>query len=238
MPGVLVIDNEDKTHLMIEQSFKIRRENTGEEWKSTLVVDASKVAELAPKTEFDLLIVDQTMVNQPPKKWLETFFKLINRQVPALACGFEANLPKILAWLDAGFVDYIVKPADRPLLIEKIILAATGKRDASKQVYSLQMTAPADIARQGIIEELSEFDVQIKSRSSFQLGDLVTFYAAAFAEEKAPFGAVLGRCYVTGKHPADKELNQSRFVYVGVQPNTLKNIRTNLRKEYVAKKGG
>mgnify|MGYP007122169125 CR=1 FL=1 len=130
---------------------------------------------------------------------------------------------------------------DKALMIEKIFLYATGKRDREgRQVYSLTMNSPADVAKKCVIEELSEFDCRVVSLHPYQIGDLVTLYGKAFAEDFGANGeiaSVMGRCYHCGPNGKEKNLYDAYFTFVGINPTSLKNIRTSLRKEYVNKKG-
>lgn len=233
-----MLDNDDKTALTLEQSFKIIKEDTGAVSTVTRITKPEDLKTQLAGGTYEVLFIDQAMIDQAPDKWLESFRKLTARpDLPVVMMGFEVDTMKIMKILEGGFADYIVKPADRPLLLEKTLLYATGKRSSeTRQVYTQQTSQPADIAEHGIIEELSEFECTIKGRSEYKVGAIITLYSKVFGEDFKEVGAVLGKCIKCDAHQSEKGSYQSHFVYVGVQPTTLKNIRTALRKDYVSKK--
>ncbi len=243
MASVLLLDMEDKTQILLEQSFKARQEMGLGLSTVSRILEMQKIDEALTAVRFDMVIVDQNVMDEMPGKWREGFLRKNARakDLPFIGIGHDSEPQKIHIWLEGGFLDYMIKPVDKALLIEKVILYTTGKRDRDgRQVYSLEMQNQTDVAKRAIIEELSEFDCRIKSQSPYHIGEIVTLYSKVFAEDfgikGGEIGNVMGRCYHSAPHRTEKGWFESLITFVGIQAITLKNIRTSLRKEYIAKK--
>ncbi|MGE3759823.1 MAG: hypothetical protein AB7H97_18800, partial [Pseudobdellovibrionaceae bacterium] len=237
MASILILDTDDKVALTLEQSFKIIKEDTGSLSTVTRITKPEDLANELQGGAYEVLFIDYTMMDQSPDKWLDNFRKKTGRKdLPVVVTGFETELAKIAKFLEWGYGDYIVKPPDRPLLLEKTLLLATGKRSETRQVYTQATSQHADIADKGAIEELSEFECTVKTHRAYQIGDVITLYSKVFGEYFKEVGAVLCKCTKIVPHPSEKGSNHVSFVYFGVLPTTLKNIRTALRKDYVSKK--
>ena len=150
--------------------------------------------------------------------------------------GDETDPMKLIRLLENGWSDYFVMPPDRPLLIEKVELYTSGTRSSERQVYSMNLSQPVDIAKRGMMEELSEFGCKVRSYAESPVEELVVLYSKALSANGESMESVLGRCFMTEKHPSFEGQYLNHFSYVGVRPETLQNIRNNLRKTYAAAK--
>lgn len=223
---------------VVDPFFKTRLADAGEANSITHITDEKKLEEALVGLEFDLLIFEQNSLVPTPIDWLTTFKKKRpNLKGQILIAGDEIDPVKIMKLIEAGFVDYFVLPPDKPLLIEKISLYSTGKRNSDvRQVYSMQMSQQTDLAKPGFIEELSEFDCKVRSSQMPQIGELMVLYSKAFSAEMTTKSSVLARCYTAGDHPGFKGQFLAQYYFVGVTQETLTNIRNALRKTFISTK--
>ncbi len=223
---------------VVEPFFKSRLADAGEANSITLIQDEKKLDEALVGLEFDILIFQQNTLAPTAADWLTTFGKKRpNLKGQILLAGDESDPVKIMKLIEAGFVDYLVLPPDRPLLIEKIALYSTGKRNSDmRQVYSMQMSQQTDLAKPGFIEELSEFDCKVRSSQKPQNGELMVLYSKAFSADMNSKTSVLARCYSSADHPSFKGQFISQYFFVGITADMLTNIRNALRKTFISTK--
>lgn len=238
MASILYYGNDNRIKDMVEQFFKARKEEAGDVNSIILISEQKKLEEVLIGMAFDLMLIETSMLSGKSGDWLSTFRKKYPHiKGAAILVGEEKEPVKIMKFIEEGYTDFVVLPPDRPLLIEKINLYCTGKRSKDvRQVYSLQMSQPADLAKPGIVEELSEFDCKVRSGHLTPLNDMVILYSKAFSENGNVNGSVLGRCYESIEHSQFKGQFLTSFYFIGATPDILTNIRNALRKTYVAGK--
>ncbi len=238
MATLLYFGKDHRIKEMADQFFKETLAESGEVNTIVQMTEAPKLNDAFVAMAFDLLLFQQAEMDGTPIEYLHSFRKKYPRvTAPMILVGDEKAQPKIMSYLEAGFADYIVFPPDRPLLIEKIVIFCTGKRDrGNRQVYSQIQNQPADISRSGALEELSEFDCQIKTAHNVPINDLAAIYSRAFSDEGLEILTVLGRCYECEQHPKEKGYFLAKFYFVGMTADLLTNIRKNLRKSYISNK--
>jgi response regulator RpfG family c-di-GMP phosphodiesterase len=238
MANVLIIDADNKTQQLLSQAFDSRRIEYGEINSAMWIANFETLPELLVGIVFDVVLIDESFINDKVDLWFAALRrKFPNLQCPILLTGHTDDALKIMNAIEAGFMDYIIKPIDKPLLLEKVFLFAHGSRPIEgRQVYSLRMQHTADMAKSAIVTEMSEFDCKIVSRFPYMLGEILTIYSRAFSDSETQVGRVLARCYrclpVEGSGGYE-----AYFSYLGVNSATLQKIRANLRKEYAASKG-
>jgi hypothetical protein len=240
MATALYYGSDTRVSKLLEPFFKDRKEIAGEEHSLTLVSKEEKIGEMLNGMTFDMYFVESEMLaGRPPKDWLPTFQKKFpDIKGPIVLIGGETSVTKIYQILESGWTDYIVEPPDRSLLIEKFGLYATGKRSADiRQVYTMEVHSHTDIAKPAIISHLSEFDCKVKSKQPALPNDLVTLYSSAFSESLTEKTGVLGRCYSSEPDKANHGEFVNSYYLVATTPEVLAQIRNNLRKAYVNKKG-
>lgn len=240
MAAVLYYGTDDRVTKALEPFFKDRKEVAGETHSISKVEKEDKLAEMLNGVKYDMFFVEESILQgRPAKDWLPSFQKKFPQATgPIILVGAETSALKIYSMLEAGWTDYIVKPPDKPLLIEKFGLYASGKRSADiRQVYTMEVHQHTDIAKPGVINHLSEFDCKIKSKQPALVNDLVTLYSGVFSDTGAKV-PVLGRCYASNEDPNNKSEYTNCYYFVGVTTDVLAHIRNNLRKAYVSKKSG
>lgn len=239
MAAVLYFGKDDKIVKTIQQAFQTMREEYGDASTITHLQDEKALEEALIAMVFDVMFFEQSFLPGAPGPWISQF-KAGHPRVKSnyLLVGDYTDMGQILPFLEAGWTDYVVNPPDRPLLIEKISLYSTGQRTRDRQVYSLALSQTADLAKPGHIEELSEFDCKLRTSYQVTQGELAILYSKAFGANLNTMGSAIGRCYKCEPHPSMKDFFLNNFTFVGVTPDVLQNIRTSLRKTYVASKGG
>jgi hypothetical protein len=237
MAAVMYFGLDDRIPKILEEVFRIRMEEYGETHSVTHITDPKKLDEVFVAIAFDVMFFQQSALALQPSDWIKTFRKKYSRTTGHLILvGDETDPGKLLTWLEQGFTDYIVFPPDKPLIVEKVILYSSGSRTSDRQVYSLKTAQSTDLAKPGILEELSEFDCRIRATREYPINDLEILYSKAFGNNGAVLSPALARCYRTEKHPTLEGFYVNYFYYVGASPELLTNIRTTLRKTYVQAK--
>lgn len=238
MATLLYFGKDTRVRDMTEMFFKERLADTGEVNSIMQIKESIRLEEAFVAMAFDLLLFEQNELGDNLGDYLIAFRKKYPRvNAPIIIIGEERDHVKIMRYLDMGYSDYMVMPPDRPLLIEKIVVYCTGKRDKGvRQVYSLKTSQPADLAKPATIEELSEFDCRVRTPVAVPLNDLMVIYSKSFSESGNILSTVLGRCYESMQHPEFKTQFLSSFYFVGITPDVLQNIRNALRKTYISGK--
>jgi len=131
--------------------------------------------------------------------------------------------------------DFVFKPVDRKSLLDKAALFVDGL-DRKTNVIDLThkpMQISGRLAKEVIMEELSEFGLQIRHNSMLREQTFLRFYSSVFLDEKGQ--GILGRCMFCGKNQ-DTGQYQCFFAFFGVSDAQLKHIRKWIRGDYAAKK--
>lgn len=241
MASVLYFGNDERLPKMLDQIFQDRLKESGESNSISIAEDEKKLDEFLIGMAFETIFIEQGVLATTPVEWLATLRKKRPSlaKTPMVLVGTEADSVKIFKIIEGGWMDYFLLPPDKPLLIEKVYMYTSGKRSSDvRQVYSMTMSQQADIAKPAIVEELSEFDCKVRSASAIPNNELVVLYAKAFGPDgtNPQPGSVLGRCYGSEKHKGFEGQFQNSFYFVGITPETLTNIRNNLRKQFVSGK--
>lgn len=239
MASILYYGTDERIPKMLDQIFQDRLKETGEANSVLRVKDEKQLDEALVAMAFDTIFCEQTTLPGPAGDWLASARKTKpGMKAPCVLVGAEAEQTKIFKLIETGWIDYILLPPDRALLIEKVWMFTSGKRNSEvRQVYSMQMSQAADIAKPGIMEELSEFDCKVRTSTPMQVDELSMIYTKAIAAEgSAAAGSVLVRCYSTEKHPGFEGQFKNSCYFVGVNSETLTAIRNSLRKQFVSGK--
>jgi response regulator RpfG family c-di-GMP phosphodiesterase len=238
MASVLYFGKDDRVPKMLDQFFQDRLKESGESSSVTQIQEEQKFGEVLIGMFFDVIFVEQSVLPIQAGEWLKAVKKGKSQlKAPMILVGVEADPAKILRFIEAGWTDYIILPPDKPLLVEKVMLYATGKRSSEwRQVYSMTMSAPANLAKPAVVEELSEFDCKVRSTYPIAADEMMILYSTAFGPEGTAVGNVLGRCYQSEPHKTQEGFHQSSFYFVGITPDTSTNIRNTLRKQFVSGK--
>lgn len=238
MAAVLYYGNDDRLPQILESFFTTRKTEAGEIHSLTKISDSKKLEEVLAGVNFEIIFIEQIILDRAPLDWLSLFGKMFPKvQSLLILVGDERDPTKILKLIEGGFMDYIVLPPDKPLIIEKFMMYANGKRSSDlRQVYSLKLSQAADLAKPGFLEELSEFDCKVRSGQATPINDMLILYAPSFSEGNSQKGSILGRCYACQEHPSFKGQYVASFYFIGVTQDLLVHIRKSLQKAYISSK--
>jgi hypothetical protein len=240
LASVLYYGPDKRVKDLLDDFFKRRQQDAGEVNSITHVMDERKYVEALTAVNFDVMMYEQVVMGQQqPQEFVDSFYKKFpNRTAPKILVGTETDHLKVLKILNSGFKDYLLLPPDKALLIEKITMYTIGRRtNDTRQVYSLQLSQNADVAKPGVIEGLSEFDCQLRSTQQYQTDELAILYSKAFGADFSQTGSVIGRCYGSEPHESFEGQFLNSFYFLGITPDILTNIRNALRKTYISQKG-
>jgi response regulator RpfG family c-di-GMP phosphodiesterase len=184
----------------------------------------------------ELVILEQSLLDKDFAAWLEGFKNdcqiAENKVAKFVVLSHKDDQKWARKIAKAGALDYIIKPIDRPLFLQKMGLITSGSTE--KQVYSFGTETAVNVAYEGIVQEISEFGLTLKSDRAIKEGEIITFSSDIFKVEKS--NEVLARCYKSDPHPDDRNSFLLKFMFIAVNPAILKQIRSWLRQEYVRKK--
>lgn len=239
MANVLVIDKDPRSGALLSESYANRLKDGGQKSECISVAKMEEAYEALKERTFDVILIDEDLMDQKAADWVPSFREKLkvtrSPEAMIVALGHrEDKIPHYRTMITAGFVDYITKPLDRALLLQKIDLLASKTGTVEKQLFTMKVSADCNVASVFAMEELSEFGMTIKCDRPFKVNDIVSLYADAFKQATSP--EVLARCYKITPHPADNKFYQAAFVFVGVGQSTLKSVRTWMRQQYVLKK--
>lgn len=198
--------------------------------------DMPTLMERLQKEPADLLVLDNAILDKEFGVWIEELKTNCpveqNKTIKIMILSFDDSPKKVTYFLKLGAQDYMIKPVDRPLFMQKVGLLLADKTE--KQVYTFQTATGIDYGRQVSMEEISEFGLTMRTTDAIKEGDVASFYSEVFKTEGKE--SILGRCYKVAQDPEKKEDTLASFMFVGVNQATLKQIRTWMKQEYIRKK--
>lgn len=130
--------------------------------------------------------------------------------------------------------DFLYKPLDRKLVITKALVLIKGfvaKTDAI-DLSRHRVGRAGRITKEVLMEELSEFGLQIRHETPLKEHTFLRFFSPVFLDQG---DGILGRCLFSSKDP-DTGLYHCFFSFFGVSDAQLKNIRKWIRGDYAARK--
>ncbi len=130
--------------------------------------------------------------------------------------------------------DFLFKPLDRKMVLAKASLLAKGLVATTDSVDLAYRKAdqPGRIAKEVLMEELSEFGLQVRHETPLREQTFLRFFSPAFLERGE---GILGRCLYSSKDP-DTGLYHCFFSFFGVTDAQLKHIRNWIRGDYASRK--
>lgn len=233
----LYFGTDERVKGILDSFFEERLKATGESHALIQVNDEQKFGEALAGLAFDMLFIEEGILPLPPNEWLASTRKTKPELKAPMVLVGNVTLPqKVIKFIEAGWKDYLQVPPDRPLVIEKFWMHASGKRSGDiRQVYTMAMKEPTTLAKVAEIEELSEFDCKVKCHFELPLDEVLVLYSNAFAIDEGTEGQILARCYQIVKGANEGEW-QASFYFIGATDEQLKAIRAALRRSYVAGK--
>jgi DNA-binding response OmpR family regulator len=256
MARILIVDPEEQTRKAVFEAFKALEnrqvyvaDETGRIPDGIDGLNSDQVHELHFRNSikgltdlladkaFDMAIIDSRLLGDSFESWVDKMREecAINQYLLVGLFTYEANLTKLKTYLDAGACDCFFKPIDKLIFVQKILLLLARGDYFEKMLFSFQTSAEIGVAHVFEMEDISEYGANIVSSNPFERDEYVTLIASAFAEAGGR-AEILARCYGSEKHPSKEGLFLSNFVFIGIDPSTLTNIRKWIRQEYALQK--
>lgn len=193
---------------------------------------------------FDALIIDGGLLRTEVAEWLEALHSALVRARVLLA---SEALPKIFVLADEeskiqpstfshkGVTDFVYKPVDRKLLVEKLAVALP------QLTRSVLPDAPpfvpceitAQVCKNIQLEELSEFGLTVLHPTPFKPKVFMRFFSPLFGDLA---DGILARCTTSLSGSGDDPMYKCHFVFFGCSDELHKRIRNWIREDYVHKK--
>ena len=201
-------------------------------------------ASLAPDGGFVAVYIDGALVLQDVAAWsaglrevLDTQSSIGAKGAPVFVLGDEGSSASPEKFRHAGVRDFIHRPLDRRILIEKtaVALPALTLKSESPQAEFHACTAPVKVMKDVEIEEFSEYGALIKHHMPLRDDAYMALLAPALSgDEPDP---VWARCTLCEKE-AEGDGFHCYFRFFGIGEAALKRIRSWIREDYVHKKEG
>ncbi len=193
---------------------------------------------------FDALIIDGGLIRSSAVEWLDGLHGALVRARVIMATeplpkifilGDEEALIQPSAFSHKGIADYIFKPLDRKLFVDKIAVAlpqiSRSVLPDSSPFVPCELTAQVCKAVQ--LEELSEYGLTVLHPTPFKPRVFMRFFSPLFGDVS---DGVLARCAVSVASSTEDPIYKCHFVFFGCSDELHKRIRTWIREDYVHKK--
>jgi hypothetical protein len=191
---------------------------------------------------FDAIYIDVNLIRGDMKPW---FDGLHESYMKAGIVAPGAPMPKIILLADEKsknqpedyrlkmISDYLFKPLDRKSLTYKSKLAVNEfiPRKEPEIPPFVRSTIQAKLAKDAVMEEISEYGLSIAHPTAFRRGAMMRFFSPLLG---GGVDGVLGRC--THCELKEDKNYLCHFMFFGTPDEILKRIRTWIREDYVNRK--
>jgi hypothetical protein len=193
---------------------------------------------------FDALIIDGGLIRSTATEWLDGLHGALCRARVIIP---SEPLPKVFILADEkariqptdfnhkGIADYVYKPLDRKLFVDKLAVALP---QVSRSVpHDVSPFVPCELTAQVCktikLEELSEYGLTVLHPTPFKPRSFMRFFSPLFGNVS---DGVLARCAASVGGSTDDPMYKCHFVFFGCSDELHKRIRTWIREDYVHKK--
>ncbi|MDZ4082721.1 MAG: hypothetical protein U1E10_07285 [Bdellovibrionales bacterium] len=193
---------------------------------------------------FDALIIDGGLIRSTAAEWLDGLHGALSRARVIIP---SEPLPKIFILADEeariqpsdfnhkSIADYVYKPLDRKLFVDKLAVALPQVSrsvlpDASPFV-PCELTA--QVCKSIQLEELSEYGLTVLHPTPLKARSFMRFFSPLFGNIS---DGVLARCAASIGGTTEDPMYKCHFVFFGCSDELHKRIRTWIREDYVHKK--
>jgi CheY-like chemotaxis protein len=230
-PHLLVVDDEPSMLMLVERLLSKAR------YRVTTCASATEALRLLVRNAYDGVITDAVM----PEMTGYDLVKAIRRQpllsrLPVVMLTRKRQPDDVRKALEAGVSDYVVKPIDEHLLLDKVGLALT--RSADRHVYQLYLSGAEAQARMNVpvtVVSVSETDILI--RVPFALGsDTPVELRVSLFDQVGMAQPFLKLIQCDAESPDVGSGFLARFVFVGAPEADIKKLRAWLQRESIRRK--
>jgi hypothetical protein len=196
---------------------------------------------------FDAIFIEAGMIRIDLQPWLEGVIGLL---IKAGIMRSDEQPPKIFVMASEksqkrpddfrvkGITDFFYKPLDRKLIVDHLFTLLPNMERIDDVEFSgfVPCETPAKLAKNVIMDELSEYGLSIVNSSALKPGSFMRFFSQLFGEDSS---GILGRCTHFEKIEGEKASGvRCYFTFFGCPDEILKRIRNWIREDYVHKKEG
>ena len=252
--SILVLDKDNRTFELLKQAYKTLYQKTKipvQVYFKTGLDRFSYESQI-----FDIILVDKRIIHDSKhnsndndtnnantsndlnhdsmtvRGWMKDLRACLgdsHRLPPLLLMDYEVNTEKISSFIHQGFDDFIVKPVDRVLIMERIASLSDQFMGVERKKFYFS-PAPKDgskfyVAKKAHLETVWETHCDVRSPSPFKPNEVFLLHGDVFG--KIPF--VLARCKKCQLYSKSQNDFIVRFHYIGVSPKVLKSIRQQLQ---------
>ncbi|HKK89987.1 MAG TPA: response regulator [Desulfobacteraceae bacterium] len=129
---VLLVDDEQEFVEALAQRLELRN------YSVTTAFSGETAVEIAEKTEFDVVILDVLMPGMSGIEALKRI-KAINPTLPVVMLTGKATVSNAIEGMKLGALDFLMKPADTGLLVEKIDQAHDIKKAHDERIRQAEI---------------------------------------------------------------------------------------------------
>lgn len=215
------------------------RELNEEEWRKTAVRSSEGVKNFM----IDAVYIDGSFLGDSPAATIDGMVELMRKarliesreSLLLTIMGDEKSRIQPDEFKLKTVHDFMFKPLDRKMTIGKAMLLIRGlfPKTDSADISHRRAGVPGRITKEVLMEELSEFGLQIRHQTPLRENTFLRFFSPVFLSEGAD--GVLGRCLSSMRDP-DTGVFHCFFTFFGVSDGQLKHIRNWIRGDYAARK--
>ena len=232
-PRVLAVDDEPAVLDLIKGILR----KAG--YKVSTAENAQKAIQTLNDTQHDCVVTDIIM----PEVSGTDLVQMIrshpyHHKIPILMLSRKRDLEAVQKAIQSGASDYLIKPIDPQLLLDKVE-RSISKGGGKSHVFQLKMTGPnAELKGRfkAKIKTLSEAGVSIISPVPIQDATEVVFDFDIFDKIKMNRPMMKWLSCRTDSQHSDAELFEVQYLFVGLTEQELQKMRAWLQKEAVKQK--
>ena len=191
--------------------------------------------------QFDCIITDAIMPQMSGYDFVKAVRRLPHfKEMPILMLTRKRHRQDVKKAVDAGVTDYVLKPIDEHLLLDKVELClkkGLGKRHIFEcQIHGSHSAATLELPAQ--VVALSEADLTFRSSIPLQ-ADLEFYLRNVFFDEigiKVPLLKLLKCERIEAVPPSKDPVYESKLSFIGVPESDLKKIRAWLQREEIRRR--
>ncbi len=189
---------------------------------------------------FDCIITDAILPHLSGYDFVKTVRKFPQfSNLPILMITRKRHRDDVKKAVDAGVTDYILKPVDEPLFLDKVELCI--KRGLGKRyVFELPIEAPfedAGIQLRCKILSLSESGITLGSPIPISENQAFTLKTRLFHDIGIDFPSLrLVQCELIPSHEEREAGYEIKFSFLGLAEQDLRKIRTWMQRETIRRK--
>ena len=226
---VLVVDDEPAilrlvTHLLRKSGYEVAAAHT-----------AGEALGFLRRFEFDCVVTDAVM----PDLTGFDFVKLVREDpklaaLPILMLTRNRTLQDVKKAVDLGVCEYILKPVDTQILLEKLEYCLAKTENPGGRFFELTLNgghSDGSIQLRCQVRSIGETAIVLETESRIQDREVLRLDLPLFREIGIDPPHMRRIASITEDRPEGKTIYQDRYSFVGLSENDLKKIRIWLQRE-------